>query len=232
MTCKVSSERDFSSHSSGVVVHTIIYLRTFLPRFTTTSRQPHPFLATCFFLSNTTLTAESNIDFAFVQQNSAKVEKFFQKRKLFSFSSSKVMLWYHHQKKRYHLGITFLYRRVSLCPLLSTLAKYPTAKWNIRILKIRPHNITFSYRTIMKYSAYLLDNQNKISGIYINVNTTYTFWFLISLKITQWPRWEHKWLAWNHKWLAWGFRDSAGVSCFFLSKNYTYRHIKSLDNKR
>ena len=204
MTCKVSSERDFSSHSSGVVVHTIIYLRTFLPRFTTTSRQPLPFLATCFFLSNTTLTAESNIDFAFVQQNSAKVEKFFSKKGTFFFQQFKSCALVSPSKKWYHLGITFLYRRVSLCPLLSTLAKYSTAKWNIRILKIRPHNITFSYRTIMKYSAYLLDNQNKISGIYINVNTTYTFWFLISLKITQWPRWNHKWLAWNHKWLAWG----------------------------
>ena len=28
---------------------------------------------------------------------------------------------------------------------------------------------------LTQYSAYLLDKQNKISGIYINVNTTYTF---------------------------------------------------------
>lgn len=28
---------------------------------------------------------------------------------------------------------------------------------------------------VKEYSAYMLDNQNKISGIYINVNTTYTF---------------------------------------------------------
>ena len=33
----------------------------------------------------------------------------------------------------------------------------------------------FLFRTIMKYSVFQLDNQNKISGIYINVNTTYTF---------------------------------------------------------
>ena len=44
---------------------------------------------------------------------------------------------------------------------------------------------SFLFRTIMKYSVFLLDNQNKISGIYINVNTTYTFCFLISLKITK-----------------------------------------------
>lgn len=25
------------------------------------------------------------------------------------------------------------------------------------------------------------------------------------------------------------FRDSAGVSCFFISKYFTYRHVKSLD---
>ncbi len=43
----------------------------------------------------------------------------------------------------------------------------------------------FLFRTIMKYSAFLLDNQNKISVIYINVNTTYTFCFLISLEITR-----------------------------------------------
>jgi len=44
---------------------------------------------------------------------------------------------------------------------------------------------SFPFRTIMKYGAFLLDNQNKISGIYINVNTTYTFCLLISLEITR-----------------------------------------------
>ena len=44
---------------------------------------------------------------------------------------------------------------------------------------------SFPFRTIMKYSVFLLDNQNKISGIYINVDTTYTFCLLISLEITR-----------------------------------------------
>ncbi len=44
---------------------------------------------------------------------------------------------------------------------------------------------SFPFHTIMKYSAFLLDDQNKISGIYINVNTTYTFCLLISLEITR-----------------------------------------------
>ena len=120
MTCKVSSERDFSSHSSGVVVHTIIYLRTFLPRFTTTSRQPHPFLATCFFLSNTTLTAESNIDFAFVQQNSAKVESSFKKGNFLLSAFQKLCFGITIKK----IGITLVslfciveYRYVLFCPL-------------------------------------------------------------------------------------------------------------------
>lgn len=64
----VSNDLDFSSHLSGVVTHTTMYLRTFFPRFTTTSRQPQPLLATCFLRSNTTFTAESNIGLKFLQR--------------------------------------------------------------------------------------------------------------------------------------------------------------------
>ncbi len=54
--------------------------------------------------------------------------KSFSKKETFFFQQFKSYALVSPSKNWYHLGITFLYRRVSLCPLLATLAKYPTAK--------------------------------------------------------------------------------------------------------